>query len=131
MTPKLHHVGIIMPSEEEAAEYIARMGYEEDYRGTVEKWQVLCIFLRCCGPTAIELVIPWGGPLTKFNQGFAGVHHYAIEVPDIVSTQAALAGQGIKFLEDQPLKGAGNFLCNFIQPAFTRGVMVEYIQVLG
>ena len=58
MTPKLHHVGIIMPSEEEAAEYIARMGYEEDYRGTVEKWQVLCIFLRCCGPTAIELALP-------------------------------------------------------------------------
>jgi methylmalonyl-CoA/ethylmalonyl-CoA epimerase len=131
MTPNLHHVGIVMPSEDEAAEFIARMGYEEDYRGTVEKWQVLCIFLRCSGPTAIELVIPSGGPLAKFNQGFGGVHHYAIEVPDIVSAQAALAGQGMKFLEDRPLKGAGNFLCNFLNPAFTRGVMIEYIQMLA
>jgi catechol 2,3-dioxygenase-like lactoylglutathione lyase family enzyme len=131
MTPSLHHVGIVMPSEDEAAAFIAQMGYEEDYRGTVEKWQALCIFLRCCGPTAIELVIPSGGPLAKFNRGFGGVHHYAIEVPDIVSTQAALAGQGISFIEDQPLKGAGNFLCNFIKPAFTRGVMIEYVQVLG
>jgi methylmalonyl-CoA/ethylmalonyl-CoA epimerase len=126
----LHHVGIILPSEEEAAEFMAQMGYEEDYRGTVEKWQVLCIFIRSSGPTSIELVIPSGGPLAKFNKGFGGVHHYAVQVPDLASTQAQLAARGIKFIEEQPLKGAGNFLCNFVSPAFTRGVMIEYIQVL-
>ena len=130
MMPALHHVGIIIPTEEEAEAFIAQMGYEEDYRGTVEKWQVLCIFLKRQGPSAIELVVPYGGALAKFNKGFGGVHHYAVEVPDIAAAGRELNGRGIKFIEDESIKGAGNFLCNFIDPSYTRGIMIEYIQVL-
>lgn len=59
-----------------------------------------------------------------------GLHHYAFVTPDIVALQAEFAARDVRMLEDRPVKGAGNFLCNFVHPVSTRGVIVEYIQPL-
>ena len=71
-----------------------------------------------------------GGPLEKFNRGAGGLHHYAFETPDIAALQEALAARDVRMLEPEAVKGAGNFLCNFVHPVSTRGVIVEYIQPL-
>lgn len=129
--PKLHHVGVIQPDMEAAEAYMALFGHEEDYRGYVEPFQCWCIFLKApAGNAAVELVVPTGGPLAKFNRGAGGLHHYAFETPDIVGLQAELAAKDVRMLEEAPVKGAGNFLCNFVHPVSTRGVIVEYIQPL-
>ncbi|MDB5423138.1 MAG: hypothetical protein JWQ29_554, partial [Phenylobacterium sp.] len=39
--------------------------------------------------------------------------------------------QDMKFIEAEHVKGAGNFLCNFLSPIYTRGLTVEYVQMLG
>ena len=36
----------------------------------------------------------------------------------------------MKMVEDEPIKGAGNFLCNFLSPIYTRGLTVEFVQML-
>ena len=41
-----------------------------------------------------------------------------------------LAKEGICLLEEQSIRGAGQFLCNFLAPVHTRGVIVEYIEEL-
>jgi methylmalonyl-CoA/ethylmalonyl-CoA epimerase len=129
--PKLHHVGVIQPDMEAAAHYMALFGHEEDYRGFVEVFSCWCIFLKApVGNAAVELVVPEGGPLAKFNRGAGGLHHYAFETPDIVALQAELAARDMRMLEPDPVKGAGNFLCNFVHPVSTRGVIVEYVQPL-
>ena len=56
-----------------ADEFMALMGYTEDYRGFVETFQCWCIFLNGpVGQPVIELVVPTGGELVRFNKGAGG-----------------------------------------------------------
>jgi hypothetical protein len=75
-------------------------------------------------------VVPDGGPLLKFNKGMGGLHHVAFEVADIVQLAKDFAAQDIQLLSPEPVQGAGNFLCNFLSPIYTRGLTVEYVQPL-
>ena len=126
----LHHVGIISPSEEDAQELMQLLGLEEDYRGFVPQFSALCIFTKALGRSPIEFVVPDGGPLARFNKGAGGVHHIALEVPDLVALGRRLEAEGMGLLEDEPVKGAGPFLCNFLDPRFTRGVIIEFVQLI-
>ena len=130
MIPLLHHVGIIMRTEEDAADYAEQLGLEEDYRGYVPEFQALCIFMKSQGTGAIELVVPSGGPLASYNKGMGGIHHYALQVESLDAVREDLLSRDIKLISDQHVKGAGNFLCNFLDPKYTRGLMTEYIQLL-
>jgi methylmalonyl-CoA epimerase len=127
---RLHHVGIVSPSLDAAAEFISLMGMVEIERGYVAPWTCWCIFVRTGGSTMLELVVPDGGPLARFNRGAGGVHHFAFEVADIAATSDDLRARGIALLEPHAIKGAGNFLCNFIHPIATRGVQIELVQPL-
>lgn len=127
----LHHVGIVVPDMAAAADYMALFGHVEDYRGYVTPFQCWCIFLAAPpGQPAVELVVPEGGPLLRFNKGAGGLHHYAYETSDIAALQARFAAKDIRMVEPVAVKGAGNFLCNFLQPVATRGVIVEFVQML-
>lgn len=129
--PKLHHVGIVKPDFAAAEAYMDLFGHQEDYRGFVEPFSCWCIFLKAPdGGTAVELVVPEGGPLAEFNPGIGGLHHYAYLTDDIAATQAGLAAKGVQMLNAEAVKGAGNFLCNFVHPFSTRGIIIEYIQPL-
>jgi methylmalonyl-CoA/ethylmalonyl-CoA epimerase len=128
--PPLHHVGIVSPSEEEAMALMRLLGLEEDYRGFVAQWSALCIFTKPNGASPIEFVVPDGGPLARFNNGAGGLHHVALQVPDLDALAARLEAEDMKLLEAEHVKGAGNFLCNFLSPVYTRGVTIEFVQLL-
>ena len=129
-SPPLHHVGIIQPSENDAFALMALLGLEEDYRGFVPRWSALCIFTRPVNGSPIEFVIPDGGPLANFNRGAGGLHHIALQVADLNATADRLESHGMRMLESEHVKGAGNFICNFLSPIYTRGIIVEFVQVL-
>jgi methylmalonyl-CoA/ethylmalonyl-CoA epimerase len=126
----LHHVGIVYPDLTAAEEFMVQMELAEDYRGFVDRWCCWCIFTKPLVGPAIELVVPEGGPLVRFNRGAGGVHHYAYQVDDISETTAQFAQKGMKMIEPVAIKGAGNFLCNFISPIATRGIQIELVQPL-
>lgn len=128
--PPLHHVGIVQPSEAEAKALMTLLGLEEDYRGFVPQWSALCIFTKAVNGSPIEFVIPNGGPLERFNKGAGGLHHIALQVPDLEKLTKGLEAEGMKLLEASPVKGAGNFLCNFLSPTYTRGIIIEFVQLL-
>ena len=107
------------------------MGLEEDYRGYVPQWSDLCIFTKPNGASPIEFVIPDGGPLARFNKGAGGLHHIALQVPDLDALAARLVAEDMKLLEAEHVKGAGDFLCNFLSPLYTRGVTIEFVQLLS
>ena len=94
------------------------------------QWSALCIFAKADKGSLIEFVVPKGGPLERFNKGAGGVHHIALEVADLAGTMRAYEARGIKFLEKEPIKGAGPFLCNFLSPVYTRGSLVEFVELL-
>ena len=129
--PHLHHVGIVLPSEERASSLMALLGLPESHRGYVDAYDATCIFTRGNGGSAVEFVVPSGGKLAEFNRGAGGLHHVALAVESIAAVAARLAGRGIALLEDEPVQGAGNFLCNFLSPAYTRGIIVEFVQEIA
>jgi methylmalonyl-CoA/ethylmalonyl-CoA epimerase len=129
--PPLHHVGIVQPSESDALFLINLLGLEEDYRGFVPQWSALCIFTKAERRSPIEFVIPRGGPLERFNKGAGGLHHIALEVPDLAALALSFEAENVKLLEPAPIKGAGPFMCNFLGPSYTRGLTIEFVQPLG
>ena len=126
----LHHVGIVQPTEADAKALMALLGLEEDYRGFVPQWSALCIFTVAKSGSPIEFVIPDGGPLERFNKGAGGLHHIALQVPSLRELAKALEAEGMKLLEPEPVKGAGPFLCNFLSPIYTRGITIEFVELL-
>jgi methylmalonyl-CoA/ethylmalonyl-CoA epimerase len=127
----LHHVGVVLPSLEDAARHMETFGLVEDYRGFVAPWHSWCIFTKPETGTAIELVVATDGPLLRFNNGIGGVHHFAYQIDDFAEAESWCAANDLPLLEPQAIKGAGNFLCNFIHPAATRGIQIELVQELG
>lgn len=122
----LHHVGIICPDREQAESLLQLLGRRIAREHFVEAYQALCLF-TAEGSTCIELVVPSGGPLTKFNRGVGGIHHVALQVDDLQATSRALRTGGIELLESQPVD-AGPIWINFIAPLYTRGLTVELVQ---
>ncbi len=132
-TPKparLHHVGIVVPSEQQASELIELLGLQEGGRGYVESYSALCIFTEGNGGSPLELVVPSEGRLTQFNRGLGGLHHVAIVVDSLIELADKMRERGTPLLEEQPVRGAGEFLCNFLAPVYTRGVIVEFVEEL-
>ena len=127
----LHHVGIVQPSEADALTLMRLLGLEEDYRGFVAEWSALCIFTKAHAGSPIEFVIPHGGPLERFNKGVGGLHHIALQVPSLDALAERLGAEGMKLLAAQHVKGAGSFMCNFLSPIYTRGLTIEFVELLG
>ena len=59
---KLHHVGIVMNSQERADRFMKKFGLETDYMEYVESYKSNCLFTKHKeDETPIELVIPLEG----------------------------------------------------------------------
>jgi methylmalonyl-CoA epimerase len=56
-----------------------------------------------------------------------GLHHVAIQVPDLASAVARLKSGGARLL-NEPRAGAGGHLYVFVHPSSTGGVLLELIQ---
>ncbi|MGA2992799.1 MAG: VOC family protein [Candidatus Korobacteraceae bacterium] len=125
---RLHHVGVLMPSEEAAAQFMKLIGLEEDYRGYVPEYKALCIFAKGSGSSPVELVVPQGGKLADYTEGKPVLHHIAFAVDDLGAVQASYAGRGMPLLDSQPVQGAGDFIVNFLRPRHTGGILVEFVQ---
>ncbi len=126
---RLHHVGVVFPSIEDAEAHMQAVGLKEDYGGYVEPWNSWCIFVDPGHDgTAIELVLADAGPLLKFDKGIGGVHHFAYEIDDFDAATRCCEENDLRLLEPEPIKGAGDFWCNFINPIATRGIQIELVQ---
>jgi catechol 2,3-dioxygenase-like lactoylglutathione lyase family enzyme len=125
---QLHHVGLLMPTEEAAQQFMKLIGLEEDYRGYVPEYKALCIFAKGNGASPVELVIPQGGKLSEYKPGKPVIHHLAFAVDDVRVAQAEYAAKAMPLLNEQPVQGAGDFLVNFLKPRHTGGILVEFVQ---
>lgn len=126
----LHHVGIIVPDEETVMQFCELFNLKEDFRGYVPEYNALCIFAKGNGKSCIEFVIPNDGKLKDFNDGKGGLHHIAFEVCDINNVKSELEHKNIKFIQQDPVKGAGNFVVNFTKPKSSKRILVELIEMI-
>lgn len=126
---KLHHVGIIVASEEQVHTLIELLGLERGHEEFVPEYEAQCYFAHGTGSSsAIEFIVPApGGKLSRFNKGLGGIHHIALEVDDLERAAEELRAHGVKLLEQAPVV-AGDIRINFIPPLYTRGFIVELIE---
>ena len=129
---RMHHVGVVLPTVEQAERLIQLFGLKVDYRGYVKSYHADLIFTQY-GPneSPIEFIIPHEGVLTKFNNGKGGIAHIAFEVEDVVAASRELEEQGLEMLEPAPVEGTSDIIVNFLRPRYSEGILFELVQTVG
>jgi len=126
---RLDHLGIAVKSLDDAVAFYETLGLKVTHRETVDTEKVHVAMLPA-GDSRIELLEPSApdSPISKFlEKRGGGLHHIALQVPDLVGAVERLRASGARLL-NEPRHGAGGHLYVFVHPASTGGVLLELIQ---
>jgi methylmalonyl-CoA/ethylmalonyl-CoA epimerase len=93
-------------------------------------------YARRCWPSATIRPAPacnfWPRPdsaIAKFlERGGPGLQQLAYTVRDVRASSDALRARGLRLLYDEPKRGTGGSLINFVHPKDAGGVLVELVQ---
>lgn len=128
---KIDHIGIATKHLEDGlAVWRDALGLQLDGTEEVAEQGVRIAMLQV-GDTHIELLeaLNPDSPVGKFlaKRG-PGIHHIAVEVPDIEAALAELKNKGARLIDETPRVGAGGCLVAFVHPSTTNGVLLELVQ---
>jgi len=123
---KIDHLGIAVPSLEEAVAAYRRLGFELEATHEVPTERVKTAFLPV-GETHLELLEPTDAtsPIARFLQKRSGLHHVCLLVDDIEAALGELKARGVEVLDEAPRVGAGGCRVAFIHPRSAGGVLLE------
>lgn len=128
---RIAHIGIAVKDAETALQLYEKMlGLAHSHTETVENQQVKTVHIPI-GDSSIELLESTSpdGVIAKFiEKRGEGIHHIAIEVPDIVASLAKMKAAGYQLIDETPRTGAGGSLIAFVHPRSTHGVLLELCQ---
>jgi methylmalonyl-CoA/ethylmalonyl-CoA epimerase len=131
MIRKIHHLGIAVESIAAGlALYQDVLGLTCAHTEEVPEQKVRTAMLPV-GDTRIELLEPTDpeGAIAKFMEKRGpGIHHVALEVPDIEAALAALSAAGTPLIDKTPRTGVGGTRIAFLHPKGTAGVLIELVQ---
>ena len=83
------------------------------------------------GDTRIECLEPTvdSSPIARFlDRNGEGIHHIAIQVPDIAQALNQAREQGIQLIDDAPRTGAEDTMIAFLHPKSTHGILIELVE---
>ena len=125
---RIEHVAIAVADLETAVSVFASiLGTSDSGRETVESEQVKIAFFDLAG-VRIELLEPTASdsPVGRFLKSRGtGLHHIALEVPDIEAALDRCRAAGLETVGDAPRTGAGGRRVAFLHPSSTGGVLLE------
>jgi methylmalonyl-CoA epimerase len=130
MLKRIHHVGIVVRSLEEAYRF-----YRDDLGLHVHKTaevrdQGVRAALLSVGHSEIELLEPIdrNGTVARFlEKRGEGMHHVCFETDDVARELAAAKQAGIPLIDEVPRLGLAGKIC-FLHPKGTAGVLIEYAE---
>ena len=126
---KLHHVGVVVKSLDEAVARHEKMGLRLAHREVVASQKVEVAFMGD-GPY-IELLEPTSpdSPVAKFlDKRGPGQHHLAFAVPSIEAELRRQAAAGAKLIDKTARPGAWGHKVAFLHPESQGGVLIELLQ---
>ena len=131
MLSTIDHVGVAAEDIEAAvALYRDTLGMPLVHRETVADQGVEAALLDV-GDGHVELLAPLG-PETAVGKFLArrgpGLHHVAYRVGDVEQTLSALAGAGLRLIDERARTGIRGSRVAFVHPASTGGVLTEIVQ---
>ena len=128
---KLEHIGIAVKSLANSVPLFEKLLNSTCYKTEmVESEKVNTAFFKQ-GETKIELLesASTDGIISKYlEKKGEGLHHIAIEVPDIEKEMERLKKEGFVLINEKPKPGADNKLVCFLHPKTTNGVLIELCQ---
>lgn len=133
MLTKVHHVGIVVNSADEALKfYRDALGLPVTADRVIEDQGVRGILLQI-GESEIELLEP-----TRDDTGIAkflasrgeGMHHICFESDDVEKELEGARAKGIELIDEKPRPGLAGMIC-FLHPKSNHGVLVEFATPLA
>jgi methylmalonyl-CoA epimerase len=126
---RIDHLGIAVPSLDEAVAVYEALGFEVEARHDVPSEKVRAAFLPL-GESHVELLEPTdpSSPVAKFLETRKGLHHVCVLVDDIDAALRELKARGVQVLDETPRTGAGGCKVAFIHPRSAAGMLLELKQ---
>lgn len=133
MLSKVHHVGVVVRSADEALKfYRDALGLPVTADRVIEDQGVRGVLLRI-GGSEIELLEP-----TREGTGVArflatrgeGMHHICFESDDVDMELEGAREKGIELIDQKPRLGLAGMIC-FLHPKSNHGVLVEFATPLA
>jgi len=128
MIKKIDHIGIAVPSLEEAIPFYEKaLGLKCEHIEEVATQKVRTAFFSV-GEVHIELLEPTApdSPVAKFlEKNGAGVHHVALGTDDVMAQLDQAKEAGCRLINETPVDGAGGKKIAFLHPKSTFGVLTE------
>ena len=133
MLKKIHHVGVVVKSADEALKfYRDALGLGVSADRVIEDQGVRGVLLQV-GNSEIELLEP-----TRDDTGVAkflaskgeGMHHICFESDDVDAELEAAKAKGIEVIDQKPRLGLAGMIC-FLHPKANHGVLVEFATPLA
>jgi methylmalonyl-CoA/ethylmalonyl-CoA epimerase len=128
---KLHHIGIAVASLATARPIFEKLlGKPPEAEDVVEEQKVRVAMFQV-GESRLELLeatsddSPIARSVAKRGQG---LHHIAVAVADLAGTLRRLENAGVRLIDREPRRGAGNEQVAFLHPASTAGVLIELVE---
>jgi methylmalonyl-CoA/ethylmalonyl-CoA epimerase len=131
MGGRLDHVNIAAPDAEELARRFSDALGMQVVKETVVEEQGVKVIMLDAGGAHLEITEPLG-PETPVGRFLAkrgsGLHHIAVEVPDIDAALSRMKEQGIALIDETPRIGAMGHRIAFVHPKSFGGVLVEIVE---
>ncbi len=126
----IDHLGIAVRSLQQARKFYEQLGLKVASEEEVphEKVKVAMIAL---GKSRIELLESTSpdSVVAKFlEKRGEGLHHVAIQVPDLARAVETLKTSGTRFISEEIKIGAGGHRYVFVHPSSAGGVLLELVQ---
>jgi methylmalonyl-CoA/ethylmalonyl-CoA epimerase len=130
MIEKIHHVGVVVKSADEAMKfYRDALGLTVTEDRVIEDQGVRGVLLAI-GGSEIELLEPVqeGTGVARFLETRGeGMHHICFETDDVDKELDDARNKGIQLIDEKPRPGLAGMIC-FLHPKSNHGVLVEFAQ---
>ena len=129
----IDHLGIAVKSLNEAKKLYERLGLKVESEEVVAHEQVKVAMIPV-GESRVELLEATSedSAIAKFiSKRGEGIHHIALQVPDLNTLVAELKKHGTRFVSEEIKSGAGGHLYVFVHPTSAGGVLLELCQDTG
>jgi len=131
MITRINHIGIAVSSIDQALKlYTGVLGLSLKKIEVVEEQHVRTAIIQV-GESKIELLESTDpeGPIARHIAKFGeGMHHLALEVPDIEEALGKIAQSGLSLIDEKPRKGVEETRIAFLHPKGTGRVLLELVQ---
>lgn len=127
---KIDHLGVAVKSIAAARQFYESLGLAVTHEETVPHERVHIAMIPL-GDSRIELLEATGpeSTIAKFiSKRGEGLHHVALQVPDIETALAEMQRRGIRLVNETIQRGAGGHKYFFVHPSSAGGVLIELVE---